>query len=160
MVWLNDGGGRQEPSTFFGLFVQGHVTGTSLGMAAPKGTHLLLQGCSNILLLSHPSALGSAEYHSLWLPRLFVLPTPSLGPVQKNSMLSAEKYSTVRHKLILIVAFPHFLAWFCRCRDVLLMLLLFLTLSVLQMMDGRGSLMFPCNSSCIRAAKILAKGDD
>lgn len=159
-MWLNDGGGRQEPSTFFGLFVQGHVTGTSLGTAAPKGTHLCRDAatyCSSHI----PVLLGQQNtWHSLWLPRLFMLPTLSLGPVQKNSMLSAEKYSAVRHKLILIVAFPHFLAWFCRCRDVLLITLLFLTLSVLQMMDGQGSLMFPCNSSSMRAAKILAKGYD
>lgn len=160
MVRLNDGGGRQEPGTFFGLFVQGHATGTSLGTAAPKGTQLCRDAaaycCSHI-----PVRLGQQNtWHSLWLPRPFVLPTPSLGPVQKTSMPSAEKCCTVRHKLILIVAFPHFLAWLCRCRDVLLMPLLFLTLSVLQMMDSRGSLMFPCNGSSMRAAKMLAKGDD
>lgn len=160
MVRLNDGGGRQEPSAFFGLFVQGRVTGTSLGMAAPKGTHLCRDAAA--YSSSHITVLLGQQnsWHSLWLPRPFVLPSLSLGPVHETSMLSAEKYSTVRHKLVLIVAFPHFVAQLCHCYDVLLMLLLFLTLSVLQMMDGQGSLMFPCNSSSMHAAKILAKGDD
>lgn len=54
-------------------------------------------------------------------------PLPSVGPVPKNSMWSAEKSYTVRRKLILIAVFPPFLGLALSLPNVLLMLLLFLT---------------------------------